>query len=94
MKPYNDTPEQSMKASTALIERSMELMRDKKAIDSIWRNIGFHVATVRLQETGCDVPIGPVAQTYIALVLAAAEHVHSQRLFDSALDEGEKGGPA
>ncbi len=87
MKLYNDSPEQALKASTALLERSTELIRDKKAIDSIWCNLGFHAATVRLQETGCDVPIGPTAQTYIALVLAAAEHAHSQRLFDSALDE-------
>ncbi|KKM83459.1 hypothetical protein LCGC14_1309190 [marine sediment metagenome] len=87
MNPYNDSPEQAAKASVALMERSMELLQDKKAINSIWRNLGFHAATVRLRQTGCDVPIGPTAQAYIALVLAAAEHVHSQRLFDSALDE-------
>ncbi len=87
MKLYNDSPEQAAKASTALLTRSTELIQDKKTIDAIWNNLGFHAATVRLQLTGCEVPIGPTAQTYIALVLAAAEHVHSQKLFDAALDE-------
>lgn len=85
---YNDTPEQFLAASQALLNRARELMekwRDEgfPLGDAIWNNLGFHVATVRLQEAGVQIPVGPHAQSYIALILACVEHAHAQDLLES-----------
>ena len=87
MSSYNDTPEACLEASDALLKRGAELVMHPTA-QHIWENIGFHAAYIRLGEVaGIEYPRGPQAQAYISLILAAAEHVHAQRMFDAALDE-------
>ena len=90
MPVYNDSPEAVLAASSALLQRSRELLQDQKAIDVIWNNLGFHGAVIRLLETGCQVPIGNPALAYVALILAAAEHAKAQKLLDSVCDEMEQ----
>ena len=89
MNPYNDSPEAAEEAAVLLLERGGELIEKDKRTDAIWNNLGFHVATARLRMTGCDVPIGPTAQVYIGLVLAADESVRAQKLIDQALETEE-----
>ena len=87
---YNDSPEASEAASRALINRGKEIIErcrdgDYPLMDAIWNNLGFHVATVKLQEAGVTIPIGPHAQAYIGLILACVEHAQAQELLESAL---------
>jgi hypothetical protein len=89
---YNDSPEAAESASKALLMRGQEILvrwRDGSypLAEAIWNNLGFHVATVRLTDAGAKPPIGKDATTYIALILAAVEHVHAQELLESALGE-------
>lgn len=89
MKPYNDSPGAALDASQALLERGREILADKTRVDEIWSNLGFHAATVRLEEAGCPIPHGPHAQAYIGLILAAADHVKAQeRLEEALIDTG------
>ena len=87
--PYNASPEQSLAASQALLSRGQELMArwrdgDLPIADAIWDNLGFHVATVRLEAAGVKIPIGSDAQAYIALILACVEHARAQELLETA----------
>lgn len=89
---YNDSPEASEDASRALLTRGTEIVTrcldgDYPLMNAIWNNLGFHVATVKLQEAGVTIPIGPHAQAYIGLLLACVEHVQAQRLLESALSQ-------
>ena len=63
--------------SKVLIERAHEMCDRGGLVEAIWENMNFHVATVRLREVNPDIPIGPTAQCYIALVLAAYESLRA-----------------
>lgn len=84
MEPYNTSPEQSHAAAIALLNRGLELQQADEVTDAIWNNIGFHAATVMLEQTGVRIPLGPHAQVYISLVLAASEHVKAQDMLEDA----------
>jgi hypothetical protein len=86
--PINDDPKQAWDASDALLRRGQEILRDgAPRVEAIWENLGFHVATSRLLDTGGAPPTGPAAQSYIALILASLDHIHAQGLLDDALEE-------
>ena len=81
---YGDDPQQAHNASSMLIERAKELLAEGRDVSHIWNNLGFHVATVRMRENHSEIPIGPTAQAYIALVLAAKEHMEADRALRAA----------
>lgn len=85
---YQDDPQQASNASSVLMERGRELLGTGGAADDIWNNLGFHIATVRLRENCPDIPIGPTAQVYIALVLAAKEHLEARKVLEAAARDG------
>ncbi len=82
---YGDDPQQAHNASTVLMDRARELLGEGRAVDDIWNNLGFHVATARLKyDGGLDIPIGPTAQSYIALILAVKEHLEAKKVLQEA----------
>jgi hypothetical protein len=83
---YNESEDACVQASAALLERSRDIIMGPLA-DAIWRNLGFHVAHIRLTEAGMHVPTGPELQALIALVLAAEESARGQMLLESAVGE-------
>lgn len=81
---YQDDPQQAQNASEMLLRRGKEMLQNG-AVDNIWINLGFHVATARLKyEAHVDIPIGPEAQVYIGLVLAAKEHLEARKMLEAA----------
>ena len=88
---YNDSPEAMKAAANALLKRGQEILdrwddNDYPLANAIWNNVGFHAATILLQETGSSTPTGKDASSYICLILAAIEHAHAQELLESALE--------
>ena len=88
---YNDSPEAMQAAAKALLRRGVEILdrwadNDYPLADAICKNVGFHAATILLQETGSSSLIGKDAVVYICLLLAAIEHAHAQELLESALE--------
>lgn len=81
---YQDDPQQGSNASSVLLTRGRELLEAGGAVDDIWNNLGFHIATVRLRENCPDIPIGLTAQVYIGLVLAAKEHLEACKMLEAA----------
>lgn len=86
---YGDDPQQSLNASTMLMDRAMELLADGRDVEHIWNNLGFHVATVRMREINPEFPIGTTAQSYIALVLAAKEHMEANKVLQEVANGEE-----
>ncbi len=81
---YGDNVLQANNASTMLMNRAKELLHDDRDVEHIWNNLGFHIATVRLREINPEIPIGSTAQQYIALVLAAREHMEANKILQAA----------
>ncbi|KKM92782.1 hypothetical protein LCGC14_1214930 [marine sediment metagenome] len=89
---YNDEPQSCEKAARALLTRSKELLEKSRTsqrgiYDDIWDNLGFHAATAMFHDLGVKAPVGPDAQCYITLVLAAAEHIQAQEKLEGVLAE-------
>ena len=94
MEPYNNSPELSQGASRALLQRSREIIAasredDNHLANQIWANLGFHVATVKLEQAGVTIPKGPEMQCLIALILASEEHCRAQGILDAVIDASE-----
>lgn len=91
LEPYNAGVEECNEAGKALLDRSVELSREATEgksciLNAIWRNMGFHLATLLLKQTGVAIPTGSNAQAYISLVIAAAQHAQAQEILEGALE--------
>jgi len=85
---FNDSSDgQAVKVASELFKRGQEMLEESRRDDDhdlnmIWNNMSFHVCCVQFRQLGLDLPAGPAAQAYIALVLAALEQGRTKREFD------------
>ena len=77
------TAEESVKAEQALLQRGKQILEhqesgDHKVARAIRDSIPFHMAMQRLRDKGEEAPPIVNGQSWVCLVLAAAEHAERE----------------